>query len=131
MVSATLNLLALISYCLYVLIFFTHNPVNVSGWRMCLRSSRVFSSCLEVPRGSAAFSFNDSKPCLAVLRSTGVANTEDEARSPIFGKGMMPEDGTVSKLCSLSVLEQWEGAACLSGTVRPMQRASTGELHRQ
>jgi hypothetical protein len=46
-----------------------------------------------------------------VLRSAGVANTEDETRSPIFGKGMMPEDGIVSKLRGLSVLERWVGGS--------------------
>jgi hypothetical protein len=130
-VAAALNLLYLISYCSYVLIFFAHNPVNVSGRRICLRSSRVFSSCWEAPRGSAAFSFKESKPRLAVLRSAGVANTEDEARSPIFGKGTMPADGTVSKLRGWFVLEQSAGAAYLSGTARLMRRASTEELHRQ
>jgi hypothetical protein len=130
-VAAALNLLYLISYCSYILVSFTHNSVNASGWRICLRSSRVFSSCWEVPRGSAAFSFKESKPCLAILRSAGVANTADEARSPIFGKGMMPEDRTVSKLCSWSVLEQWIRAVYLSETARLTRRASTEELRRQ
>jgi hypothetical protein len=58
-------------------------------------------------------------------------NRDVEARSPIFGKGMMPEDRTVNNVHGWSGLEKWVEATYLSETARLTRRASMEELRRQ
>jgi hypothetical protein len=60
-----------------------------SGWRSCLRSSKLCCSLWEVWWGFTASRFRLSNPCRASSRSAVVENNEAEDRSPIEGIGII------------------------------------------